>query len=159
MSVEEYAKKILEEHGCDIYTYDGEYSRRLLDDLKEEYPNGMDFPYIDVANAILAISRPVPIIRSPWKVIWDTDSCCDSFSAESFEEAENAALDTYILWMCQEVSEWKSEIPSEQERENWNYMIYNCDVSIAKYNPQTDEYDICKEFSEQELEDIGWKEI
>ena len=53
MNIREYAKKILDDHGCDQYTYGGEFSKHILNDLKTEYPNGMEFPYIDVANAIL----------------------------------------------------------------------------------------------------------
>ena len=35
--LETYARKILADHGCDIYTYGGEWSKYILDDLKKKY--------------------------------------------------------------------------------------------------------------------------
>ena len=162
-TVENYAMQILSENGCDCYTYGGEYAKHVLEDLKEGYPDGMEFPYVDVANAILTISRPTPITRSPYHVTWETDNCCDGFDCESFESAKCAALDTLIEWEMEESQDWsfdpetyKSQ-PTEEQKENWDYMIYNCGVSVYKYNPQTDEYDEVWSPSEEELDSIGWK--
>ena len=159
-SVEDYAKKILVDAGCDEYTYGGEFSKYVLRDLKEAFPNGMEFPYVDVANAILAISRARPIKRAPWLMVWDTDSCCDDIECESFEQAKGEAEDTLIIWMCDERDTWKDVfIPTEEELENYNYMIYNCSVRVDKYNPDTDEYEEYWEPSYEDEELIGWKEL
>lgn len=157
--VETYAMKILSDHGCDCYTYGGSYfpPEQIIDDLKEAYPNGMEFPYIEVANAILAMSKPVPVKRPKYVMVWDNDSCCDGFGCESFGQAKQDAFDTLLQWMCDESSNWKSETPTEEEKDNWDYMIYNCSVHVDKYNADTDEYEEYWYPSEEELEEIGWK--
>ena len=53
LSLNAYAMKILSEHGCDCYTYGDEDAKHILEDLKTAYPNGMEYPYIEVANEIL----------------------------------------------------------------------------------------------------------
>lgn len=163
MTLHEYAQKILKDHGCDEHTYAGKMADCLLDDLKAAYkPGELDFPYIDVANAILEISRPEPIKRAPYKMIWDTDNAVDSDDCETFEDAKAAALNVYEGWMEGEWMGWKSEKPSAKNIEDWNYMIYNCCCYIVKYDPETDEYtdaDDAYYLSDEELEAIGWKEI
>lgn len=156
-NLENYAMKILVDAGCDCYTYGGEYSKHCLDDLKEAFPEGMKYPYVDVANAILAISRPKPIHRSEWRIHWETDSCSDGYDADSFGAAKNDALDTLLNWMMEESSEWESENPTEEEMEDWDYMIYNCGVSVYKYDPMKDEYEEYWSPDNDELEKIGWK--
>lgn len=159
MTIEEYAKKILSDHGCDEYTYGGEYSKHVLDDLKQEYPNGMEFPYIDVANAILAISRPEPIARSPWQMVWNNDSCVDGIDFESFGAAEECAEDTLVLWQTHEASNYPSDLNdwNEEQIEDWDYMIYNFSVRVDKYNPDTDEYEQYWSPSYEDEKAIGWE--
>lgn len=157
MKVEEYARKILAEHGCDEYTYwctDGE---QIIRDLKEAYPNGMEYSYVQVANAIMRISKPTMIERKPYCVVWETDSFCDGMYCDSFEVAKDDAFETLIQWMCDEQSEWHGEKPTKKEKENWDYMIYNSISYVQKYNEDTDEYDEYWYPSEEELEEIGWK--
>lgn len=162
MNVNEYALKILEDHGCDCYTYGGEWSEHVLSDLKEAYPDGMEFPYVDVANAILAISRPEPIKRSHYKVIFDTDSFCDGCDASSFDEAKDIAEGILVDWAVDEqqqlgcpldVKEW-----TEKQIDEWDYMIYNSSVWVEKYNPDTDEYEECWGLSYEDEKKIGWLE-
>ena len=160
MELKEYAKKILTDAGCDEYTYGGEWSNHIMDDLKEAFPNGMEFPYVDVANAILEMSRPEPIHRSPWRVCWDTDNCSDGYDVESFEAAKAEALDTLAEWQTEQCYNYPSDLNkwTEKQIEDWDYMYYNCGVSIYKYNPQIDEYEEYCEPSDEELKEIGWME-
>lgn len=159
-TVEAYALAILAEHGCDCYTYGGEYGKHCLDDLKEGYPNGMEYPYVDVANAILAISRVRPIYRAPWHMVWDTDSCVDGIDYESFEAAKCSAEDTLLEWMCQFRDEWKDVFcPTEDELDEYNYQICNCSVSVYQYNPDTDEYEEYWSPSYEDEEQLGWREL
>lgn len=147
-NLENYAKKILTDAGCDIYTYGSDgMDAHIMDDLKEAFPDGMDFPYIDVANAILSMSRPRPIERKPYKVSWETDNCCDCFYADSLKAAEYAAEDTLIEWMME---------AQDDSDDDWNYMIYNCGVSVLEYNKETDEYEEFWSPSEADLKNIGW---
>ena len=73
-----YAMSILAETGCDCHSYGTYFADKILEDLKSGYPDGMEFPYEDVANEILAMSRPEPVVRKPWQMAWSTDSCCDA---------------------------------------------------------------------------------
>ena len=160
-SVEAYALAILAEHGCDCYTYGGESGAYVLKDLKEGYPDGMKYPYVDVANAILAISRMRPIYRAPYRMVWDNDSCCDGIDCESFDEAKAQAEDTLVEWMVQERNEWKDPFcPTEDELDNYNYMICSCSCSVYKYDPDADEYEEAEDALDYEAEEsIGWKEL
>ena len=161
MTIEEYAKKILADHGCDEYTYGNESrSEQVIEDLKKGYPDGMEFPYIDVANAILAMSRPKPIVRAPYQVVWNTDDCTDGFGSESIEAAKNEVMDTYLKWKvwCQE--EWEDiYYPTEEELDDYNYMINENYAYVQKYNPDTDEYEEEWWPSDEDLKKIGWEEI
>ena len=56
--VQKYAKKILSDHDCNEYTYGDDAYETVLSDLKEGYPDGMEYPYEDVARAIKDISKP-----------------------------------------------------------------------------------------------------
>ena len=160
MTVEEYAKKILADHNCDEYTYGGEQGENILSDLKEAYPNGMDYPYVDVANAIIAMSRVKPIVRSPWMMCFDMESFCDGIGFESFGAAKCDAEDTLINWMCEERGKWKDIFsPSERELDDYNYMICTCSVEVRKYNPNTDEYEEVWSPSYEDEERLGWKEL
>ncbi len=154
--VDVYAMKILADAGCDCYTYGGEEAKNIMKDLKKTFPDGMEYPYIDVANAILAFSRPEPIKRSPWKMHWETDSTADATDHDFYETAKNDAIETLIEWEMELIHEWKDGKPTEKQIEDWNYMIYNCFTSVKKYNPETDEYDEEWSPSNKELKEILW---
>lgn len=161
--LKQYALKILTDAGCDLHTYGGEWSKHIMDDLKQAFPDGMKFPYIDVANAILSMSTPEQIVKAPFHVVWNTDDCCDEYDVESMECGKDSALDTLVNWMCEETEEWKfgpdgTPMPTEEQIESWDYMIFNCYVYVTKYNPEADEYETVWEPSDEELEDIGWHE-
>ena len=160
MTIEEYARKILADHGCDEYTYGGEWSKHTLDDLKQAYPDGMEFPYVDVANAINAMSKVKPIERKPWMMCFDAGSFCDGIGFDSFGAAEADAEDTLVEWMCQERHSWKDCFcPTDDELDAYNYMICNNSVEVRRYNPNTDEYDVFWSPSYEVEEQIGWKEL
>ena len=156
MTLEEYAKKILTDAGCDEYTYGGKLADKLLDDLKEAFkPEEMEYPYVDVANAILAMSKPKPIKRAPWMMIWNTDDCTDGEGCDSYEDAVNVALNICEIWM-----EFNWDNPPTQENvDDWNYMIGENYCFIRQYNPQTDEYEGEYWVPDEKLKEIGWKEL
>lgn len=155
-----YAKKILADHGCDEYTYGGEWGKNVLDDLKESYPNGMEYPYVDVANAIISISKQKPIVRDPWAVVWDTSDFCDGIGCPSFEYAKSDAIDTLVMWMTEARNEWEDVFnPTDEELDNYNYMICNSCVYVQKYDPMKDEYEDYWSPSYEDEESIGWKEL
>lgn len=157
MTLYDYVKKILVDSGCDEYTYGGEWATHIMDDLKEAFPSGMEYPYIDVANEILSMSKPRPIKKAKYAMIYNTPDFIDSFSCDNLEEAKSKMFDVYVDWMVEEQCRWGSDEPTEDEKEDWDYMIYNCECWIEEYNPMTDEYEICSEPTDVELEEIGWK--
>jgi len=161
MTVKEYAQKILADHGCNEHSYWGTDGEQVVSDLKEAYPAGMDHPYVDVANAILELSKPEPIKRAPWQMLFDNEECCDGIGFESFEAAKDDAIETLIKWMIWDREEWKAGPfdPTEDELDRYNYMICNCSVEVRKYDPETDEYEEYWGPSYEDEEEIGWKEL
>ena len=61
MNINEYAMDILLENGCDEFTYGGNDKwckpEKIAEELKTAYPNGMKYPYMQVAKAIREISK------------------------------------------------------------------------------------------------------
>lgn len=59
--IKEYAMDILLENGCDEYSYGGTEewckAEKIEEELKQAYPNGMKYPYDQVAKAIREISK------------------------------------------------------------------------------------------------------
>ena len=159
LAILEYAHKILTDAGCDEFTYWGEQSKHLVDDLKTAYPNGMKYPYIHVANAILSISRPKPIVRAKYRVFWDAHDTCDAIDAQTLGEAMDIVMELYESWIDEEQMKWKTSEPTPAEKENWNEMIYACSAIVEKYDPETDEYFDEWYPSDEELEAIGWIEL
>lgn len=158
--INNYAMKILAEHGCDCYTYGNCASECVMKDLKEAYPKGMEFPYIEVANAILNISRPRPITRSPWRLVWDTDSDCDGVDFGTFAIAKSNSEDLLLEWMAQTRQGWKDVWnPTDDELDGYNYMIETCSVSVHNYDPNTDEYTEFWSPDQRDLERLGWREL
>lgn len=147
-SIEEYARRILEENGCDEHTYWGYSGKVLIDDLKSAYPNGLEFNYIDVTNAILEMSKPRLLVRSPYKCVWDCDTggFIDGCSCESFEDAMSKVFDTLVLWLYDFAG----------NEEDFEMMIENDICYVQKYNEKTDEYEDFWYPSDDELKEIGW---
>lgn len=154
--VEEYGRKILAEHGCNEYTYGDEKAETVLNDLKTEYPDGMEFPYVDVANAIKRISKPHMIERKPFAAIWSTYDCCDCILCKTFEEAKETTINILTSWQAEATSEWKSGTPTEEEVSSWDGMILECEAYVGKYNPDKDDYDDYWLPDDQDLKEIGW---
>ena len=155
----DYARKILADNGCDCYTYGECDPEWCIRDLKTTYPEGMDYPYLEVANAILSISRPRPIVREPYRVVWDsgTTHSSDAFMEDSLWRAQSGCL--YILrdWMETMRNEWPDGgTVSPEQIEAWNRMIEEDTVWVEKYHPGTDTYKMYWAPAEDDLRTIGW---
>ena len=155
--VQEYALKILHDHGCDEYTYGMTDGETIIEDLKEAYPAGMEFPYIEVTNAIISISRRKPLERAPYHMVYDCDSggFIDAINCLSIEEAMETAFETLIQWMDEGICD--GTVLEQVDR--YNDMIEHDRVWVEKYNPATDEYDECWYPSDDDLDNIGWRKI
>lgn len=156
--LKKYTMDLLDRYECDEYTYGDTPADTIIKDLKE-CDEDIKYPVVDVANMIIEISKRKPIKRAPWIVAWDTDNCCDGYGCETFEQAKDGALDILVTWAVEEHTSWKSDTPTQEEAENWNHMIYNCEAWVQKYDPDDDEYHDYWYPSDEELEEIGWKEI
>lgn len=160
MTLNELAWQILRDADCDEYTYGGAESANILTDLMSVYePKDLaPYTYLEVANEILSFSHPRPIERKPFKVQWDTDDCTDATSGEdTLSEAQETLWEIYEGWMDEERTKWKGLSPSDEEKADWDYMIYNCGAVVQKYNPDTDEYEDYWEPTQGELESAGWR--
>ena len=158
--IKDYARQILADHNCDEYTYGGTNPLTILDELKEGYPDGMKYPYVDVANAIASISKPRLIKKAKYRTVYDAESFCDGIEHDSLEAAKADAQETLIEWMTEERSEWKDVFnPTKKELDRYNHMICNCSTWVSKYNPMTDEYEEYWSPSYGDEESIGWKEL
>ena len=156
-SVENYAMEILAKAGCDCYTYGGADSEHIMDDLKTGYPDGMEFPYVQVANAILAMSRPKPVVRSDYRVYWDNGvEACGSNDCDTLEQAKDAVYDMLYSWMETEKMMWDNGVPTQEDKDRWDMMIYNAYAEVKKYNPYTDEYEDEWEMSSEDCQKFGW---
>lgn len=157
--VRQYARRILADHGCDEYTYGMECGETIIRDLKEAYPDGMEFPYIKVTNAIIAISKRKPLKRAKYRVLWDTDNCCDAYDCNSLGQAKADAEDTLINWATEEMSGWDGFNPTQKQIESYDYMIYNCSAVVQKYDPNADDYYTIWEPDYEEIGFLPWEEL
>lgn len=106
-------------------------------------------------------------------VIWNTEDCCDStrFEYETLEAAKHEAKEILYNWIITEQANWsvifsedKKEyvpVPTEDQIEEWDYMIYNCYVYIRELDKDgnvIDDEDCEYWLSDEEYEDLGWME-
>lgn len=96
-----------------------------------------------------------------YKMVWETECCVDSIDYETLEEAKANAIETLYFWMKSQVIDNKYPMNpkewNEKQIEEWDYMIYNCGVSIrdkTKYNDK--DFGEIWEPSNEELKEIGW---
>lgn len=159
MTLNELARKILRDADCDEYTYGGAESENIMTDITSVYePKDLaPYTYVEVANEILSFSHPRPIERKPFRVLWETNGMCDAVEADSFEEAKSIMENTFCFWMEEEYASWKNTEPTAEDIERWNIMIYDCHQMVQKYDPNTDEYEDYWEFTDEELDSMGWK--
>lgn len=164
MDIKEYAKKILEENDCDIYTYGGEGASEIMHDLIEAYmPQDLEYSYLEVANAILAMSRPRPIVRSPYRVAYVMDNFYDTLDVvlNDLEEAKKFTIGLFCDWIQKErkAIAWFDGEPTKLQAQEWDYMICDRSAVVEKYNPNTDDYEELWYPSDGELSAIGWKGV
>lgn len=96
-----------------------------------------------------------------YQVVYETDCVVDGFYCDDFETAKVCALDVLSGWIeeviveegCTEnIKDW-----TEKQKENWDYMIYNCSVSVRDkklYNEEDFGEIWSPSYSDEE--EIGW---
>jgi len=149
-----YAKELLEQYECKESAYKGVDLEKIESELKEDFPEGMPFPYGDVAKSLREIGDAVPDPqKKPFMMLWSNDSCADGVEYETLEEAKNGAFGCLESWM--EVA----ELEYPQDDEQWNNMLETCSVSVVQLNEETGEHDIeIWELSDDDAKEIGWIE-
>lgn len=169
-AVREYAMHLLVNSGCDLDCYaDRNYAKDAEKDLVfyEEEHGKMPYSIEDIAAALIQIGNEQPekvIERLPYMLRWDTDDTSDGYEIENYGTAKAEVEDTLLLWAAEEVHNWQFDEngiphPTEEQIENWDYMIYNCNAWVEKWNPVTQEYE---EFdgsylTDWEYHEIGWE--
>lgn len=89
--------------------------------------------------------------KGKFVMLWSTDTCCDGTYHDTLEEAKNAALDTLIFWM------YEGWCDPNSSADDWDYMIYNAEVYVMEYNPETSAYDIEAWYpTDTDRCEIGW---
>jgi len=102
-----------------------------------------------------------------YKMIYDGDHFIDSVVHDSLEAAICDAEETLMLWAGEETSDWKYDseknilAPTEEQKEHWDYMIYNMGCYVVEYDPETGyqgDYldDALWPKSQGQLDALGW---
>lgn len=74
-----------------------------------------------------------------YKVVWDNDTCCDSFETPSIGQGKEDCYELYINWRSETCGDWwGSRMPTEKEIEDHDYLIFNCEAFVAEF---PDDYD------------------
>jgi hypothetical protein len=100
--------------------------------------------------------------ESKFRYIVDGDHFIDGFDAADLKDAQNGAIETLILWMQEESCDWAflpdgTPNPTEDQKENWDYMIYNCGVWVEELDPETGKWEEVWSPSDEDCDRIGWK--
>ena len=165
MTAREIALGLLTEYHCDLDCYRDDMENAVKD-IQTLIDDGREFEVDvnEIAIALVEIGNEQPIIIPPrmeYCMIFDTDNVTDGIEFESLEAAKCDAFDIYILWEGEEMWNWEMvdgiPRPTEEQIENWDYMIDNCYCHVAKWVPEEDSYsETVWEPSDKELSDIGW---
>lgn len=94
--------------------------------------------------------------KAKYHLVCITDSFTEKIDFDDFENASDDLWGTYYSWMEHEKNSWRL-FPTEEEKDEWDYMICNWWCYIEEYDPMTDEYKICYEPTKEKLEEFGWK--
>ena len=104
---------------------------------------------------------------APYRTIWDGDHFIDGQDHDSLEAAIADAEDTLVEWAAESMSTWKfgedimTPAPTEEQIEDWDYMIYNCGAHVVAFDEKTGEYgdyldDAVWPRSQEDLDNLGW---
>lgn len=99
-----------------------------------------------------------------YTVVYDTETFCDGFERNSYEDAVGSALDILMEWMLADADiTWRPQdgtVPSQLQVDDWNYFINNNEVRIYKHiaGEDFDDDDIVWYMDSKDVEPIGWKE-
>lgn len=74
MYIKKYARQILSDHDCNVTAYEGIKVENISRDLRETYPDGMEYPIPDVAQAIFEICNTDRGYYPPLEVEIDGDA-------------------------------------------------------------------------------------
>lgn len=158
--IQKYAEKILKDNGCDFYTYGDKYEEyckpeNIAKELQEVYKDGMDYPYMDVAQAILDISKPryvkpeIPESHFDFDD-WGSWGVGDFYARpkEYLESALNSGKTFDTGWHG-----YKKEIESMRIQRTPEEIIISCSASMDEALEQTD---LFTDFlTEEELEKLS----
>lgn len=160
----EYARKLLIENACHLDCYRGDFDNALRD-VEWTIADGSVHPFSseEIATALVEIGneQPMPIEKhKPYMMVWSNEDCSDGIECDTLEKAIDEAQDTLSFWAC---CEWNDkEYPlnveswTEEQRGDWDCMIYDCYTEVYKFNEETGEYEEFYELSDEECKKCGW---
>ena len=157
--IHKYADNILKDNGCDCYTYgdkEKEYCKpeEIAKDLQEVYPNGMEHPFLEVAHAILDISKPryvKPEINADFFDFddWGKWGICDFYpeAEEKLREVIKSGKTFNTGWHgC------RKEIENMCIQKDAEYITISCSTSMDEVFEQ---YDLFSDFlTNEEMEKL-----
>lgn len=99
-----------------------------------------------------------------YTVVYDTENVCDGFDRDSYEDAVGGALDVLMALMYDDPDiTWHpgDGEPTEEQRDEWNYLIWNNECRIYKHEEGTEceDNDLVWYMEQEDVEPIGWKEV
>lgn len=89
------------------------------------------------------------IAECKYRVVYDGDHFIDGFEVADLEEGKSSVMDILTNWLEQAAGE---------DDETHDMMILNCMAWVEEFNEQTGEWEECWCPSDDDLEQIGWKE-
>lgn len=183
MTIREYTIQLLKDYNCELNCYaelrywNGQELHSGYEDAYKDLQaaaeqDGKSYPFSieAIARELVSIGneQPLPPRKGHKKycMIFDTDSDCAGVEFDDFEAAKSDMIDTYINWAVEEMRDWttnaKGELnPTEEQIENYDYMIDNCCCYIVEWDDELDDYedsDNAYWLPQQELDEIGYIE-
>lgn len=98
-----------------------------------------------------------------FRVIYDGGHFIGSLDCDSYEEAISTAESIYFEWLCGEAEYLSIDMNnfgnlSKDQIDNWNEMIYDCEVFVTEIDAADNE--IGRWYVDDEwLTSIGWSEL
>lgn len=175
MTVREFALRLLEECGCKLDCYKGDFAKYALPDLQEaskvrEFPFSLE----EIAKELIAIGneQPDPLRKGhkPFQMIFDCGHTIDGIEHDTFEDAKFDAIETLAQWMVDEKGEWAVDAngiphPTEAQIESWDQMIADCCVYVVEWDEEEGSYQDADDAwypsaeDENEAEWLTWDEL
>ena len=143
--IQEYADRVLKDHDCDCYTY-GDKDKpwcqlnTIIGEFKEAYPDGMEYAYEDVAQAIFDISKPRYLKPEAGPDLFDFGDWGKWGVGDFYEEIEKKLRDVIRSGKTFDTGwhGYRKEIESFRVQRTNEEVIVSCSSAIDEVFEQSD---------------------